>query len=98
MGDQLFSYKGNVSASAVLSAHPAKLHAIVLNSVASTATIQLFDDTTTTSPANPITGVWTPGAVVVPDTILLDIATTKGLVVIIGVAAANVTAVGNFSS
>lgn len=98
MSDQLFGFKGNVSATAVISSKPSKVKGILLASVAATATIQLFDDTTTSSPQNPITGVMTPGAVTVPTFVPLEIVTTKGLVVVIGVAAANVTLVGNFSN
>lgn len=97
---QVFSYKGNVSASAVISAHPSKVKRIIFNSGAATATVQLFDDTTISSPQNPITGVITipTGGVTNPFALDLDIETTKGLVVVIAVAAANVTLIGNFSN
>jgi hypothetical protein len=85
-----------VSATEVISAHPGILHGILLNSVAATATINLYDDITTSSPANPINGTWTPGAVVVPTFIPLDIALNHGLVVVIATAAANVTCIGRF--
>jgi len=87
-----------ITADAVVSAKPGTLHGVLLNSVAGTATIQLFDDTTTTNPANPITGVWTPGAMTVPTFVALGIQLNKGLVVKIGVAAANLTAIGRFTS
>lgn len=100
MSDQLFTWKGAVAASAVISKTPAKVKRLIVNSGAATATIQLFDDTTTTGPANPITGVITvpAGGVTNPYSIELDIMTTKGLVVMIAVAAANLTVIGNFSN
>ena len=89
---------GGTSASAVISKHPSQLHGILLNSVAATAVITLFDDITTTTPANQIGGAWTPGAVVVPTFVPLDIETSKGLVIVIATAAANVTPIGRFSA
>lgn len=97
MTTSLYQNAAPITASAVVSKRPTPLHGILLNSVAATATIQLFDDTTTTSPANPITGVITPGAVTVPTFVPIDIETSKGLVIMIAVAAANVTPVGRFS-
>lgn len=88
---------GGVSSSAVISKQPCRLHGIVLNSVASTATIALYDDTTTTTPSHQIGGTWTPGAVVVPTFVPLDIVTNKGLTIVIATAAANVTPIGSFS-
>jgi hypothetical protein len=96
MGNQLYQSDEPISSSEVASKGPSQLHGVLLNSVAATATIQLFDDTTTTSPQNAITGVWTPGAVTVPTFIPLDVETSKGITVIIGVAAANVTLIGRF--
>ena len=98
MGNQLFQAAAPVTASKVISAHPCQLHGILLNAVAATATIQLFDDITTTNPANAITGVITPGALVVPTLVPLDIETSKGLVIVIATAAANVTPIGRFSA
>lgn len=86
-----------MSASAVISKQPCEVHSIVLNSVAATATISLYDDVTTTSPTRQIGGTWTPGAIVVPTTVLLDIETNRGLTIVIAVAAANVTPIGRFS-
>jgi hypothetical protein len=94
----LYQSAAPVTADKVVSAHPCALHGILLNAVAGTATIQLFDDITTTSPTNPITGVITPGAIVVPTFVPLDIETSKGLVIKIAVAAANVTPIGRFSA
>ena len=88
---------GGVSVSAVISKRPSSVHGIVLNSVAATATIALYDDVTTTTPQNQIGGTWTPGAVVVPTFVPLDIETSHGFVIVIAVAAANVTPVGRFS-
>lgn len=89
---------GPITADKVISAHPGTLHGFLLSSVAATATIQFFDDTTTTNPANPITGVITPGALTVPTFIPFAVQLNNGLVVKIGVAAANLTATGRFSS
>jgi hypothetical protein len=94
----LYQNAAPVTASKVVSSHPTPLHGILLNSVAATATIQLFDDITTTSPQNPITGVITPGAIVVPTFVPIDVETSKGLVIMIAVAAANVTPIGRFSA
>ena len=98
MASQLYQADEPISASEVAAKGPTVLHGVLLNSVAATATIQLFDDTTTTNPANPIGGLWTPGAVTVPTFIPLDIETSKGLTVIIAVAAANLTLIGRFAS
>ncbi len=98
MGNQLFQNAAPITASAVVSKHPTPLHGILLNAVAATTTIQLFDDTTTTSPANPITGVITPGAIVVPTFVPIDVETSKGLVIVIAVSTANVTPIGRFSA
>jgi hypothetical protein len=86
----------NLTASAVISANQnALLHGFLLNAVAATATIQFFDDITTTNPANPITGVITPGAIVVPTFVgPFDLrAYKKGLTVVIATAAANITVI-----
>lgn len=94
-GGTFFEYK-NVTADTVISVNAAALfRGVILNSVAATATIQFFDDTTVTSPANAITGVWTPGAIVIPTFIgPLDITCfKKGLTVKIAVAAANITVI-----
>jgi hypothetical protein len=95
---QLYQADEPITASEVVSKGPSQLHGILLNSVAATATIQLFDDTTTTSPQNAIGGLWTPGAITVPTFVPLDINTSKGLTVIIAVAAANITCIGRFAS
>lgn len=98
MAPRLYSFKA-ISASAVISKQPCVLHEIVFNSGAATATVALYDDTTTSSPANQIGGTWTvpTGGVTNPFAIPLDIVTTKGLTIVIATAAANVTAVGSFS-
>lgn len=86
----------DVSASTVISVNPgAILHGFLLCAVASTATIQFFDDTTTSTPANALTGVMTPGAVVIPTFVgPLDIVCPKkGLTIVIATAAANVTVI-----
>lgn len=95
MAERSFVYV-NLTASAVISAiQGALLHGFLLNSVAGTATIQFFDDTTITTPANAITGVITPGAIVIPTFVgPLDIrAFKKGLTVVIATAAANITVI-----
>lgn len=96
MAERSFVYS-NKTADAVISKNKsAILHGVLLNSVAATATIQLFDDTTTTNPSNPIGGPWTPGAIVVPTFVgPLDIEVNNGIVLKIGVAAANVTVISD---
>ena len=98
MGNQLFQADEPITASQVVSARPSQLHGVLLNSVAATTTIQLFDDITTTTPANPIGGLWTPGAITVPTFVPLDIETNNGLTVIIAVSTANITCIGRFSA
>jgi len=88
----------NVSASAVITPNMgAILHGVILNSVAATATIQFYDFNSTTNPVNAITGLWTPGAIVIPTAVsMLDLmgrASPGGIVVIIATAAANITVV-----
>ena len=95
MAERSFTYV-NLTSSAVISANSgALLHGFLLNAIAATATIQFFDDSTTTNPANPITGVITPGAIVVPTFVgPLNIrAFKKGLTVVIATAAANITVI-----
>lgn len=100
---QLFTGAGagaNISASKVVSKQPCKVKRIIITSGAATATIDLFDDTTTTSPQNRLLGTITipTGGITNPVVIDLDMETNKGLTVLIAVAAANVTFVGNFSN
>ena len=101
MANQLYQAggaAGGTSASAVISKRPSQLHGILLNSVAATTVITLFDDITTTTPQNQIGGAWTPGAIVVPTFVPLDIETNKGLVIVIATSTANVTPIGRFSA
>jgi hypothetical protein len=98
MTTQLYQADEPITASEVVSKSPCQLHGILLNSVAASTTIQLFDDTTTSSPQNAIGGVWTPGAIVVPTFVPLDIETSKGLTIIIAVSTANITAIGRFAN
>lgn len=87
-----------ITASAVISKQPGSiLHGIMINSCAATATIQLFDGGTVAAPLNAIGGLWTPGALTVPTFIPFEIALNNGLVIIIAVAAVNLTAIGRFS-
>ena len=98
MTTQLYQADEPITSSEVVSKGPSQLHGVLLNSVAATTTIQLFDDTTTSSPQNAIGGAWTPGAITVPTFVPLDIETSKGLTVIIGVSTANITCIGRFAS
>ncbi len=91
-------YAAPITASTVISKQPGSiLRGILINSVAATATIQLYDGGSVATPLNPITGLWTPGALVVPTFIPFGITLNNGLVIIIAVAAANLTAIGRFS-
>lgn len=85
---------GVFSATAVVAQRPTTVHGILLNSVAATATIQLFDDTQSGAPGQAITGLWTPGAITVPTFIPIQVVTNRGLVIVIAVAAANLTVIG----
>ena len=105
-GDGIFQYK-HITASAVVAGSntagqntggpQAVLHAVTINSAAATATIQVYDYNTTTSPpaSNAITGPITAptGGITNPITLLFDCMVYTGIVVIIGVAAADVTVV-----
>ena len=84
------AYK-NLSASGQVKANPGWLVGVVINSCAATATIQLADATSGTTPA--ITGTWTPGAIVVPTFVPVPAKLVTGLYVTIGVAAANLTVI-----
>ena|ERR1700675_2229557 len=88
----LGSYK-NLSASANVSPNPCGMLGFFINSVAATATIQFYDDPSTgTSTA--ITGLMTAASgILVPGWYPLPVSTTKGLYVVIAVAAMNVTVV-----
>ena len=83
----------NFSASANCSPNPCGMLGFFINSVAATATIQFYDDAGTGT-TTPITGVMTAAAgILVPGWYPLPVATTKGLYVVIAVAAMNVTVV-----
>jgi hypothetical protein len=95
VSQSFFKASTPISASAVVSARSGGiLHGILLNSVAATATIQLYDGGTVAVPLNAITGLWTPGAITVPTFIPLDLELNNGLVIVIAVAAANLTPIG----
>lgn len=104
-GDGVFQYK-HITASTVVAGTGAAhstgtdntqrqcvLHTVTINSAAATATIQIFDDNTTSSPANPVTGVITApaGGYTTPVTMIFDTQMTTGITVAIAVAAADVT-------
>lgn len=94
-GGESYFYK-NLTATGVVSLNMgAILHGVLLNSVAATATIQFYDANITTDTTTPIGGLWTPGAIVIPQMVgPLDIRTIKaGIMVVIGVAAANITVI-----
>jgi hypothetical protein len=84
----------NITTSTVVLNRPGVVHGILINSCAATTTIDLFDDITTTSPANRICGTWTPGAIVIPTFVTLGLATNNGFVILIAVAACNLTVIG----
>lgn len=69
----------NLTASAVISPNVnAILRGVIFNSSTNGATVQFFDDTTTSSPSNPIGGVWTLATATAPASFnSLDIACTK---------------------
>ena len=95
MAERSFLYV-NLTASAVISANQnALLHGFLLNAVAATTTIQFFDATATSDTSTPITGVITPGAIVVPTFVgPLNIrAYKKGLTVVIATSTANITVI-----
>jgi hypothetical protein len=85
-----------VTASIVVANRPGVLHGILLSSVAATATIQLYDSAVLADLTSPITGLITPGAVTVPNFISIPIVTNRGLVIIIAVAAVNLTVIGRY--
>ena len=104
-GDGVFLYK-HITASAVIAGtgtagsvgtdnmgKQAVLHTVTINTAAATATIQIFDYNSTTSPQNAITGVITApaGGYTTPVTMIFDAQMTGGIVIAIGVAAADVT-------
>ncbi len=56
-----------MTADAVISVNPmAVLEGVLINSATSTATIQFYDDKTTTTPARAVTDAWTLGTVGTP--------------------------------
>jgi hypothetical protein len=90
---------GPITASAVVSKQSGSVLAgILVNSFAATATIQLYDGGTVATPLNPIGGPWTLSASnIAPFFVPLNITLQNGLVIIIAVAAVNLTAIGRFS-
>lgn len=97
MAERTWQYKRITASAVISSAVGTILHGVLLSGIAATATIQFFDYNSITTPTTPITGIWTPGAIVIPQFIPLDILCANGnpagLVCIIAVAAADITVV-----
>jgi hypothetical protein len=81
----------NLSATANASPNPVTIQGFFINSAAATATIQFYDDSGTGT-STPIGGAITiPAGGLGPAWYPMPVSTTKGLYVVIGVAAANIT-------